>query len=128
MNRKTQLKAQRRASLATVADAPANRDQAATTGPFLLLGGGGFQAAGQDPARGYIYWPSTDTRRQITAWTRHEVARKIQFLYNHFGFIRRLESGLLGGFFRSFLSFRFRLLGRCVHRNIFFRFTVIVFR
>lgn len=87
------IKTKRRASRPAVADAPTNRDSAAT-GPFLLLGGGGFQAAGQDPARGYIYWPSTDTRRQITAWTRHEVARKIQFLYNHFGFIRRLVNGM----------------------------------
>lgn len=91
MSRRTKLAKQSRATI--VADAPANRDHAAN-GPFLLLGGGGFQAAGQDPARGYIYWPTTDTRRQITAWTRNEVARKIQFLYNHFGFIRRLVNGM----------------------------------
>ena len=65
-----------------------------TTGPFLLLGHNGYQAAGQDPARGYIYWPQLDTRRQITSWTRREVARKIQFLYAHFGFVRRLVNGM----------------------------------
>lgn len=92
MSRRTKLAKQSRQSTAA-ADVPANRDHAAN-GPFLLLGGGGFQAAGQDPARGYIYWPTTDTRRQITAWTRNEVARKIQFLYNHFGFIRRLVNGM----------------------------------
>lgn len=92
MSRRTKLAKQSRQSTA-VADVSTNRDHAAN-GPFLLLGGGGFQAAGQDPARGYIYWPTTDTRRQITAWTRNEVARKIQFLYNHFGFIRRLVNGM----------------------------------
>jgi len=92
MSRRTKLKQQARAAAAVV-DAPRNVDHAAS-GPFLLMGGSGFQAAGQDPARGYIYWPSIDTRRQITSWTRYEVARKIQFLYNHFGFVRRLVNGL----------------------------------
>jgi hypothetical protein len=92
MSRSRKLKRQS-SSAAAVVDAPRNTDHAAV-GPFLLMGGSGFQAAGQDPARGYIYWPTTDTRRQITSWTRHEVARKIQFLYNHFGFIRRLVNGL----------------------------------
>ena len=93
MSRRTKL-AKKSRDAATVADVPANRDAASASGPFLLLGSNGFQAAGQDPARGYIYWPTTDTRRQITSWTRMEVARKIQFLYNHFGFIRRLVNGM----------------------------------
>lgn len=61
--------------------------------PYLLLGSG-YQAASQDPSRGYIYWPQTDTRRQITSWTRYEITRRIQFLYAHFGFIRRLVNGM----------------------------------
>ena len=76
---------------------PATRDQAvASTGtqPFLIMGHNGFQAAGASLNRGYIYWPTTDTRRQLTSFTRHEIARKIQFLYNHFGFIRRLVNGM----------------------------------
>lgn len=76
-------------------ETPAPRDQASVSSaqPFLLLGGG-FQAASFDAQRGYIYWPQVDTRRQITSWTRYEVARRIQFLYAHFGFIRRLVNGM----------------------------------
>jgi Phage portal protein, lambda family len=62
-------------------------------GPYLLLGSG-FQAAGASPSRGYLYWPTLDTRRQITSFTRYEIARRIQWLYWHFGFARRLVNGM----------------------------------
>lgn len=81
----------------TAAQTSGPRDSAVVntgTGSMFYLANGGFQSAGTSDSRGYIYWPTTDTRRQITTWTRFEVARKIQFLYNHFGFIRRLVNGM----------------------------------
>ena len=76
------------------------RDSAAATvndgfssSAFLLVGGG-FQTAGQSESRGYLYWPNLDTRRQLTTWTREEIARKIEWLYIHFGFFRRLCHGM----------------------------------
>lgn len=84
----------RKSSSAVSAPLPARATiETGTNGPFLLSGNG-FQAASQSPSRGYIYWPQTDTRRQIDRWTRHEIARRIQFLYAHFGFIRRLVNGM----------------------------------
>lgn len=59
-----------------------------------LLMGGGFQAAGQSQARGYLYFPNLDTRRQLDSYTREEIARKIEWLYVHFGFCRRLVLGM----------------------------------
>lgn len=88
--------AQAAARAATVA-APAVREQA---GPSLAGGGGfllapnGWQAAGDSASRGYVYWPSTDTRRQMTPLTRTEIHRRIQWLYAHFGFCRRLVNGM----------------------------------
>ena len=61
--------------------------------PFLLMGGG-YQAAAYTDTQGFIYWPNVDTRRQITQWTRYEIARRIQFLYAHFGFARKLVNGM----------------------------------
>jgi len=60
---------------------------------FLLMGGG-FQAAGQSEARGYLYCPNLNTRRQLSSFTREEIARKIEWLYTHFGFARRLCHGM----------------------------------
>jgi hypothetical protein len=59
-----------------------------------LLMSGGFQAAGQSQSRGYLYWPSLDTRRQLNSYTREEIAKKIEWLYVHFGFFRRLCLGM----------------------------------
>lgn len=74
-----------------------NRDHAVaqtSSGPYLLLGNNGFQAAGNATSRGYVYWPQLDTRRQLTTLTRTEIARRIQWLYWHFGFARRLVNGM----------------------------------
>lgn len=60
---------------------------------YLLINGG-FQAAGVSQNRGYLYWPQLDTRRQITQYTREEIARRIEWLYEHFGFARRLCHGM----------------------------------
>lgn len=78
--------------------APTNRDSAAVNDGFssdgFLIMSGGWQAAANSPGRGYLYWPTTDTRRQLTSITREEIARRIQWLYEHFGFARRLVNGM----------------------------------
>ncbi len=80
----------------TVAAQP--RDSAAVNDGFsnssFLVMSGGYQAASNSPARGYLYWPSLDTRRQLNTLTREEIARRIQWLYQHFGFCRRLVNGM----------------------------------
>lgn len=65
-----------------------------TNGGVFYLPGGGYQAAGSSPNRGYLYWPTTDTRRQLNSLTRNEILRRIQWLTAHFGFCRRLTSGM----------------------------------
>jgi hypothetical protein len=69
-------------------------DEATAGSNAFLLMGDGFQAAGQTEARGYLYWPNLDTRRQLSSWSRQEIARKIEWLYVHFGFARRLCHGM----------------------------------
>ena len=64
-----------------------------STDAYLLMSGG-FQAGAVSPSRGYIYWPTLDTRRQMNTLTREEIAKRIQWLYNHFGFARRLVNGM----------------------------------
>jgi hypothetical protein len=61
------------------------------TGPYFL--GDDHQGAADSPMRGYVYWRSTDTRRQIGRLTDREINRRIDFLYHHFGFARRLVHG-----------------------------------
>ncbi len=60
----------------------------------FFLSGSGYQSAGNSANRGYLYWPTTDTRRQMTTLTRNEILRRIQWLYVHFGFCRRLVNGM----------------------------------
>jgi len=71
----------------------AQADTGASGGPFLLWGSN-YQAADSSPNRGYLLWSTTDTRRQMTALTRAEILRRIQWLYAHFGFCRRLVNGM----------------------------------
>ena len=94
MSRKSRQQAKRQET-STVTLQP--RDSAAVNDGFssaFLLMGGGFQAAGQSENRSYLYWPQLDTRRQLSQWTRQEIARKIEWLYTHFGFARRLVHGM----------------------------------
>jgi hypothetical protein len=95
MARKTKRQAAARSSDLTVSPPVAERATVTTSGngPFLLMGNG-YQMAANSDARGYIYWPSVDTRRQINQWTRSEIARRAQFLYAHFGFARKLVNGM----------------------------------
>jgi hypothetical protein len=82
-------------SVSDVAGRGENRAVAVTSGagPFLLLGGSGYQAAGTSSSRGYLYWPEMNPRKQLSSLTRSEIARRVQWLYAHFGFARRLVRG-----------------------------------
>ena len=93
MSRKKHRKAS--GSSQALAIMPAESAVAATYSgaPFLLMGGG-YQAASHSDSRGYVYWPDVNTRTQISPYTRHEIARRIQFLYAHFGFARKLVNGM----------------------------------
>ncbi len=73
----------RRAAPATDrADAPGSG------GPFLLLSG--YEAANDSPARGYLYWRNTDTRRALTDYSDEEIRRRVQWLCANSGIGRRL--------------------------------------
>lgn len=63
-------------------------------GSAYLLMGSGYQSASASPMRGYLWWPTTDTRRQLSSLSRNEIARRIQWLCKHFGFCRRLCWGM----------------------------------
>lgn len=79
----------------SVSPVPRHTTASASTGagPFFLTGNG-YQAADASPHRGYLMWPTTDTRRQMQSLTRSEILRRIQWLYAHFGFCRRLVNGM----------------------------------
>jgi len=78
----------------TTAVAPAETAPSASlsdSGPYFLSND--HQGAADSPMRGYVYWRSTETRRQISRLTDREINRRIDFLYHHFGFARRLVHG-----------------------------------
>lgn len=81
-------------SMATPLQAQATTGLSPAAPGAFYLAPNGWQAAGNSAGRGYVYWPTTDTRRQMTSLTRHEIARRIQWLYAHFGFCRRLVNGM----------------------------------
>lgn len=66
--------------------------QAAT---FMGWGsGGGYGMADSSTARGYIYFPQLDTKREVTPYTRAEGLRKARFLDANVGLARRLLNGM----------------------------------
>lgn len=70
----------------------------ATATLWTGLGGGwnssGHQAANQSIARGMVYFPELDTRKEISSYTRLEVLRKARYLYSNVGFSRRIVNGI----------------------------------
>lgn len=64
---------------------------AATTG---WLGGAGYQGADWSRLRGYVYFPTLDTRKELTAYTRTEILRKVRFLKRNVGLVSRLTKGM----------------------------------
>jgi capsid protein len=53
-----------------------------------------FDAAKRLNYRGYFYFPTLEPADQMTAWTREEVARKVNWLYNNFGAVSMIIDGL----------------------------------
>lgn len=54
----------------------------------------GFDGANQSERRGYIYWPTLDTKRELNTWSRTEMLRKSRALRANFGLPNRICSGL----------------------------------
>lgn len=44
--------------------------------------------------RGMVYWPTLDTRREVSSYSRTELLRKSRYLYANVGFVRRIINGL----------------------------------
>jgi len=55
---------------------------------------GSFQGAEQSSSRGYVYFPSIDTRREVDTYSRLELLRRARFLYNNVGLVRRIVNGI----------------------------------
>lgn len=54
----------------------------------------GFDGANQSTRRGWIYWPTLDTKREIDTYSRTELLRKSRWLRANFGLATRICSGL----------------------------------
>lgn len=54
----------------------------------------GFDGANQSDRRGYIYWPTLDTKRELNTYSRTELLRKSRWLRANFGLANRICSGL----------------------------------
>jgi hypothetical protein len=59
-----------------------------------LKGLSGFDGANTSSRRGYIYWPTLDTKREIDTYSRTELLRKSRWLRANFGLATRICSGL----------------------------------
>jgi capsid protein len=64
---------------------------AGTAMPYFLYSG--YEAANDSPNRGYVYWPTDDTRRALDDLSLSEIRRRIHWLYGNFGVARRLING-----------------------------------
>jgi capsid protein len=54
----------------------------------------GFDGANASERRGWIYWPTLDTKREIDTYSRTELLRKSRWLRANFGLATRICSGL----------------------------------
>jgi len=54
----------------------------------------GFDGANQSDRRGYIYWRTLDTKRELDTYSRTEMLRKSRWLRANFGLATRICSGL----------------------------------
>jgi capsid protein len=54
----------------------------------------GFDGANQSSRRGYIYWHTLDTKRELDSYSRTELLRKSRWLRGNFGLANRICSGL----------------------------------
>jgi capsid protein len=54
----------------------------------------GFDGANQSSRRGFIYWPTLDSKRELDTYSRTELLRKSRWLRANFGLATRICSGL----------------------------------
>lgn len=54
----------------------------------------GFDGANQSTRRGWIYWPTLDTKRELNSYSRTELLKKSRWLRANFGLANRICSGL----------------------------------
>jgi capsid protein len=67
---------------------------APTKSPVLNYGVGYDAGNITSPRRGYIAWPSLDTRREFPTYSRYQVLKKARWLYANVGIARRIVNGL----------------------------------
>ncbi len=56
----------------------------------------GFDAANTSTRRGYVWFPTLDTRDEVEPWSRLEMMRKGRYLTRNVGFAKRCTRGLAG--------------------------------
>src|SRR5690606_18049477 len=49
---------------------------------------GSFPGTDWSSARGYVYFPTLDSEREVDSWSRTELLRRSRALYNGVGFVR----------------------------------------
>lgn len=66
----------------------------ATAEGLYSWGANGWQGAELSGARGYVYFPQLDTRRELDSYTRTELLRRARALYRNVGLVRRIINGM----------------------------------
>lgn len=62
--------------------------------PLAMMGGSGFDAANQSTKRGYVYYPTVETKSELNSWSRTEILRRCRYLTRNVGFAKRCIYGL----------------------------------
>ncbi|HRQ87842.1 MAG TPA: phage portal protein, partial [Bacteroidia bacterium] len=55
---------------------------------------GSFPGTDWSTARGYVYFPSLESEREVDSWSRTELMRRGRAMYNGIGFVRGLINGI----------------------------------
>ena len=55
---------------------------------------GSFPGAELSRDRGYVYFPTLDTEREVDSWSRTELMKRTRAMYNGIGFVRGLINGI----------------------------------
>jgi len=87
MSKRSRLQRARAAHLS----APAQPQQIASPSTWA---GSGYDGANWSSRRGYVYFPTLDTRQEIPRWTRLEMLRRARYLTRNIGYAKRCTTGL----------------------------------
>ncbi|MFT3992151.1 MAG: phage portal protein [Luteolibacter sp.] len=60
----------------------------------FLVGLSGFDGANVSQRRGWIYWPTLDTKRELDSYSHRELIKKARWLCGNFGLANRICGGL----------------------------------